>query len=154
VRRLHLWHPDATPVGPASPYGVHTHSGKASSHVLVGALHHHLYAFRPEEDGQWLESSRDGRRHATLTDHVQGTTAAGMTHTFPAHHPHGVGKPPGFSVSLFEQREEGRAAPFTTWQRLGVAAEPLLDAGPVDVRTVRREALALVEEALYAVTGR
>lgn len=150
VRRLHVWHPETNPVGESSLYGVHTHSGTASSHVLVGALTHHLYAFRPDPDGAWLEANTDGKRHARLTAHVQGDTVAGVTHTFPAHHPHGVSKPPGFAISLFEQREEGRAQPFTTWQRLDVPEEALVESAPVDPRMVLREARAVMEEACFA----
>lgn len=149
VRRLHLWHPETTPVGETSIYGVHTHSGLASSHVLVGTLQHHLYAFEPAEDGAWREASRDGTAYAQLTAHLQGPTIAGTTHTFPAHQAHGVSKPPGYAISLFEQREEPRTKPFTTWQRLDGPEEGLLEHAPIDPVRVLREARVLVEEALY-----
>lgn len=152
-RRLHVWHPETTPVGETSQYGVHTHSGTATSHVLVGTLHHHLYAFVADEDGVWLESSRRGSRHATLRAHVQGPTDAGVLHVLPANHPHGVSKPPGFAISLFEQLEEGRAEPFTTWRHLEGPQEELVTRAPVDPKRALREARAVVEEALYAVAS-
>ncbi len=152
-RRLHIWHPLATPVGEASPYGVHTHTGTAASHVLVGTLHHHLYDFEPDADGIWQRAALgvpEGR--ATLRGHLQAPTVAGQTHTLPAHQPHGVSKPPGFAMSLFEQLDEpknpGHAAEFTTWQRTDVPAEPLLKTGPVPLAAVQREALLVVDAAI------
>lgn len=150
-RRLHLWHPETTPVGETSIYGVHTHSGDAASHVLVGTLDHHLYAFMQDANGDWREASRDSERRATLSAHLQGPTTAGTSHTFPAHQAHGVSKPPGFAISLFEQREEPRTRPFTTWQRLDGPAEALVERAPIEPRRVLREARGLIEEALYAV---
>lgn len=151
VRRLHIWHPETTPVGETSPYGVHTHSGTAKSHVLTGTLHHHLYDFSADEAGVWLESSKAGQRRATLQAHIQGPTTAGTTHTLPANHPHGVSKPPGFAISLFEQLEEGRSQPFTTWQRTDAPAEVLVDRAPVDPQRVLVEARLKIEEALFLV---
>jgi hypothetical protein len=150
-RRLHLWHPEATPVGETSPYGVHTHSGTATSHVLAGTLHHHLYAFREEEDGNWRQASRAGETRAVLRDHVEGATDEGMLHTLPGNQAHGVSKPPGFAISLFEQLEEGRRDPFTTWQRLDAPAEALVTRAPVDLKRVLKEARGLIEEAIYVV---
>jgi hypothetical protein len=150
-RRLHVWHPDAEPVGDASPYGVHTHSGLARSHVLAGTLHHHLYAFSPDPDGIWLRRPGGGAALERLDAHVWAPTRAGTTHTLPADRPHGVSKPPGFAVSLFEQAGDGAGQPFTTWQRIDVAAESLLHVGPVDAGDVLREARAVVESALAQV---
>lgn len=151
-RRLHLWHPAATPVGEASPYGVHTHSGTAKSHVLAGALQHHLYEFEEDPVGVWQRAALgvpEGR--ATLVGHIQAPTLAGMTHTLPANHPHGVTKPPGLAVSLFEQIGEEKSQPFTTWQRTDVPAEVLVREPPVPVQTVQREALAVLDQAVLAL---
>lgn len=149
-RRLHLWHPEAVPVGESSLYGVHTHSGTAHSHVLVGTLQHHLYDFVADENGVWKECSKAGQRMAALRTHVQAPTVSGVTHTLPANQAHGVSKPPGWAISLFEQREEGRSQPFTTWQRTDIAEEELLSVGPVPRSAVLAEARALVEDALVA----
>lgn len=151
VRRLHLWHPETTPVGETSIYGVHTHSGMASSHVLVGTLEHHLYAFEADEAGPWRERSRECDRSTRLTAHLKGPTTSGMTHSFPAHQAHGVSKPPGFAISLFEQREEPRTRPFTTWQRLDGPEESLIEAAPIDPKRVLKEARGLIEVTLYRV---
>ncbi len=148
-RRLHIWHPEATPVGEASPYGVHTHSGVAQSHVLAGTLFHHLYAFEPDAEGVWHEAPTDGGRRATLLSHLQAATKAGVTHTLPANQAHGVSKPPGFAISLFEQEDGPTVQPFTTWQRTDVAAEELVLRPPVPVSQVWREATAVLEQALY-----
>ncbi|MBW3584103.1 MAG: hypothetical protein KY455_13510 [Euryarchaeota archaeon] len=150
-RRLHVWHPEATPVGETSVYGVHTHSGQATSHVLVGTLHHHLYDFVVAEDGVWLEASPAGKTQATLRTHLQGPTTAGVLHVLPADQAHGVTKPPGFAISLFEQLEEGRPKAFTTWRHLQGPQEELVLRPPVDPKRALREARAVVEEALYAV---
>lgn len=149
-RRLHLWHPQGVPVGEASLYGVHTHSGEAQSHVLAGTLHHHLYDFEAEPDGIWRERLNGAERMATLRAHVWGPTATGVTHTLPAEHAHGVSKPPGWAISLFEQHEEGRGQRFTTWQRTDVDEEELVGVGPVPRGQVLEEARALIEEALFA----
>ena len=157
-RRLHLWHPDAMPVGEASPYGVHTHTGTARSHVVAGTLQHHLYAFAPDGDGAWQQAELgEPRGRARLVAHLEAPTHAGMTHVLPAHQPHGVSRPPGrvaWAVSLFEQLDplpgEAPATQFTTWQRLDVAAEPLVLQPPVPVRAVAAAALAIVDEALHA----
>ncbi len=148
-RRLHIWHPAGTPVGEASPYGVHTHSGVARSHVLSGTLFHHLYAFEPDVDGVWKEAPTEGGRMATLLGHLQAPTTAGVTHTLPANQPHGVSKPPGFAISLFEQEDGPTTQPFTTWQRTDVAAEELVLRPPVPVSQVWREATMVLEQALY-----
>jgi len=148
-RRLHLWHPDAEPVGERSPYGVHTHTGRARSHVLVGTLHHHLYAFAADEDGAWQRAALgvpEGR--AAMLAHVQAPTPAATTHELPADHPHGVTKPPGWAVSLFEQMESPGGSAFTTWRRLGGEPEEPDLRGPVPPGEVLREARALVEQAL------
>jgi hypothetical protein len=150
-RRLHLWHPEAVPVGETSLYGVHTHSGAAHSHVLVGALQHHLYDFVDDADGVWKRCARADTRMTTLRAHLQAPTSAGVTHTLPAHQAHGVSKPPGWAISLFEQREEGRQAPFTTWQRTDAPDEELQAVGPVPRSQVLGEARGLVEEALARV---
>lgn len=153
VRRLHVWHPETTPVSELSIYGVHTHSGTAKSHVVAGTLTHHLYSFRPDEDGIWRECAKGATRMASLVAHVEGPTHQGTTHTLPPNHPHGVSKPPGFAVSLFEQVEPGpgeHGAPFTTWQRTDVPAEALVLRPPVAVQRVREEALAVLERALFA----
>ena len=141
-RRLHLWHPDAVPVGEASPYGVHTHSGPARSHVLVGSLFHHLYRFEADVGGVW-QRARLGEPEgmATLCEHVCATTETGQTHVFPANHAHGVSKPDGWSISLFSQLDGPTTQAFTTWQRTDVPAEPLLRAPPVPVGVVQAEAL-------------
>lgn len=152
-RRLHVWHPSGTPVGEASPYGVHTHTGTARSHVLAGSLQHHLYDFVADGEGVWQERSEAGTRRTRLQAHVRGVTRAGMVHTLPAHQAHSVGKGADFAVSLFEQVEEGRARPFTTWQRVDVPAEALVRQAPADLDQVLRDARAVVEQALYAVTG-
>lgn len=151
-RRLHLWHPEATPVGEASPYGVHTHSGTARSHVLAGTLQHHLYHFEPDGDGAWQRAALGvPEGPAALVAHAEAPTHAGVTHTLPAHQPHGVGKRPAvFAVSLFEQVDEAGGPPFTTWQRTDVPAEALVTRPPVDVGRVRVEALAVLERALFA----
>lgn len=148
-RRLHVWHPVAKPVGEASAYGVHTHSGTARSHVLVGALHHHLYAFEADPDGAWQRAVLgvpEGR--ATRVGHVQATTEAGVTHTLPANRPHGVTKPDGFAISLFEQLDGPTEQPFTTWQRTDVSEEPLVRQAPVPLRQVAFEALSLLEQTV------
>lgn len=148
-RRLHVWHPQAKPVGEASPYGVHTHSGPARSHVVVGTLHHHLYQFQADPEGLWQRAclgTPEGR--ATLLAHAQAATQAGTTHSLPKDHPHGVTKPPGLAISVFEQLDGPTDQPFTTWQRTDVPAEELVRRGPVDVETVRREALGAVERRL------
>lgn len=147
-RRLHIWHPAGRPVGPFSPYGVHTHTGDAQSHVLVGSLQHHLYRFDADPDGIWRECAPGHERMATLRAHAEAETPAGMTHRFPAHHAHGVGAN-GFSISLFEQAGGDKAAPFTTWQRSDGPAEPLVRTPPVAVAQVQQEALLAVEQALY-----
>lgn len=145
-RRLHLWHPQAKPVGEASPYGVHTHSGEARSHVLVGSLFHHLYAFRADGDGVWYEDPTD--RQASLVAHVWEETRAGMTHSLPKDHPHGVTKPDGWAISLFEQRDGPAEMPFTTWRRTDVPAEELVRRGPVPLDAVLREARLLIDQAI------
>ncbi|MGB1696839.1 MAG: hypothetical protein ACPHK8_00395 [Thermoplasmatota archaeon] len=145
-RRLHLWHPEATPVGEASPYGVHTHSGPARSHVLYGSLYHHLYQFEADAAGVWQRAclgEPEGR--ATLLDHVFAETRTGQTHSFPANHAHGVTKPDGWSISLFSQLDGPTTQEFTTWQRTDVSAEPLLRKGPVPVTEVARDALLCLE---------
>lgn len=149
-RRLHVWHPEARPLGAASPYGVHTHTGTGRSHVLAGSLQHHLYEFAPDDEGAWKQCSKDGERQARLLGHLQAPTLAGMTHTLPAHQPHGVATRGEFAISLFEQSEASRALPFTTWQRTDVEAEEVDLVGPVAARRVVQEALAVVEEALFA----
>ncbi len=149
-RRLHIWHPSGTPVGEASPYGVHTHSGVAQSHVLAGTLHHHLYAFEADEEGIWDRAALgvpEGR--ATLTGHVWAPTDAGATHTLPANQPHGVSKPPGFAISLFEQLDGPTEQPFTTWQRTDVPAEELVLKAPAPLAQVLHEATQLLEQALF-----
>lgn len=141
-RRLHLWHPAAKPVGEASPYGVHTHSGPAKSHVLCGSLYHHLYQFKVDDDGVWQRAclgEPDGR--ASLQDHVWGETNTGQTHAFPANHAHGVTKPDGWSISLFSQLDGPTTQEFTTWQRTDVPPEPLVRKGPVHLDQVARDAL-------------
>lgn len=147
-RRLHVWHPQARPVGEASPYGVHTHSGTARSHVLVGALHHHLYAFA-HDNGAWRRAEL-GRPTgpARLVAHVQATTPAGTTHTLPADQPHSVTKAPGLAMSLFEQVTPGSGHPFTTWQRTDIKPERLDLSGPVDAATALRDAKRSVEVQL------
>jgi hypothetical protein len=152
-RRLHLWHPEARPVGIASPYGVHTHSGTAQSHVLLGALHHHLYSFAEDADGAWRMANPKEQGKARLLEHAWGETIGGQTHVLPANQPHGVTKPPGFAVSLFEQLDGEVAQPFTTWQCLEMDPEELEKEGPVSVGEARREAMAMVEETLYGVGG-
>ncbi len=147
-RRLHIWHPEADPVGEASPYGVHTHSGPGTSHVLLGALEHHLYFFE-EGPGPWRHVSTAGTQDMALASHVQATTRAGTTHAFPANQPHGVTKPAGWAVSLFEQGPgDGE---FMTWQRQDVPAQPLDRRGPVPIAQVQQEARRLVDQALAAV---
>jgi hypothetical protein len=148
-RRLHLWHPEAIPVGEASPYGVHTHSGDAASHVLVGALEHHLHQFVPDADGAWTEQPTDGGRRASRTAHVQASTVSGMTHRLPADQPHGVSKNGAWAISLFEQKDARGTLPFTTWQRNDVPAEELVRTPPIPLDRARREALMLLERALY-----
>lgn len=151
-RRLHVWHPLARPVGESSPYGVHTHSGTARSHVVVGALHHHLFEFAPDPDGKWQEATLgDPIGRSRLVGRVQATTSAGMVHTLPPDTPHAVTKPEGLAVSLFEQVGKKEARPFTTWQRLDVPAEALLRQGPVPVGQVREEALMALDVALHRV---
>lgn len=153
-RRLHLWHPEATPVGEASPYGVHTHSGPARSHVLVGSLYHHLYQFEADEAGVWERAclgEPEGR--ATLRDHQLAETKAGETHTFPANHAHGVTKPEGWSISLFSQLDGPTTQEFTTWQRTDVPPQPLRRKGPVELETVRREALLQLSGAHASLQG-
>lgn len=148
-RRLHVWHPAARPVGPASPYGIHTHSGMARSHVVVGTIHHHLYDFVADADGVW-QRARLGTPEgpASLSAHVWGPTTQGMTHTFPKDQPHGVTKPDGWAVSLFEQLDGPTEQPFTTWQRTDVPAEELERTGPVPAKTVLQEARSVVDQAL------
>ncbi len=151
VRRLHLWHPKAKPVGPASPYGVHTHTGTAYSHVLVGALHHHLYEFRPDAEGTWLRTPLGGQPgRETLVAHAQATTTQAMLHTLPAHQPHSVSKSPGLAISLFEQDEEPAGQPFTTWQQQDIAAEQLVRRAPIPLDQVLTQMRAAIEQALYA----
>ncbi len=148
-RRLHIWHPSATPVGPASPYGVHTHTGTGVSHVLVGALHHHLYAFEPMPGGTWRKQPDDVL--CTLVAHVQETTVAGETHMFGAHQPHGVSKPPGLAISLFEQLEDPdvrAVAPFTTWQDESLPEEALVRTPPAPLALVQQDALAALDQAV------
>ncbi len=140
-RRMHIWHPSGTPVGPASPYGVHSHTGDALSHVLAGAVHHHLYAFRDDPEGAW-QVEPDGHR-ASLVAHSTETTTAGMWHSFPADHAHGVTKDPEvMAVSLFAQRDEKGTRPFTTWQRIDLPAEELVRRSPAPLDKVRRDAIA------------
>lgn len=146
-RRLHVWHPEAKPVGEASPYGVHTHSGLAISHVLVGTLHHHLYAFGPGEGWQRAALGTPEGTEALL-EHTMAPTHEGTMHTLPKDQPHGVTKPPGLAISLFEQRDGPTEQVFTTWQRTDVPAEPLLRRGPVPVANVRNEALLALEDLL------
>ncbi len=157
VRRLHVWHPEAKPVGPASPYGVHTHTETAFSHVIAGALDHHLYGFQTDQ-GPWIETPLGGTpRPAALLWHSQATTTAGTTHTLPAHQPHSVSKPPGppgFAISLFEQIDGPKEAPFTTWQRTDTPPEPLVRTPPVDVRIVQAQALAILENHVPANRAR
>ncbi len=145
-RRLHLWHPLAKPVGEASPYGVHTHSGPARSHVLVGSLFHHLYAFQEDPEGIWQESPTD--RRCRLLAHVWEETRAGSTHDLPKDHPHGVSKPDGWAISLFEQLDGPAEQPFTTWQRSDVPAEELVRRGPVPIDDVWREARLRIDQAI------
>ncbi len=153
VRRLHLWHPNAKPVGPASPYGVHTHTGTAYSHVLIGALHHYLYEFCEDPDGVWLRTALGGQaRRETLTAHAQATTTQAMLHTLPAHQPHSVSKPPGLAISLFEQVEQPAGEPFTTWQRQDMPAEELVRKPPVPLAQVLAEMRLAVEQTLYATS--
>lgn len=149
-RRLHIWHPDAKPVGEASAYGVHTHTGPAESHVLVGSLRHHLYDFAAG-DGAWdCRPLGADARSARLVAHVSAVTRHGTTHALPAHQPHGVSKDAPFAISLFEQRDDAtdRATPFTTWRRTDVPAEELVRTPPVPVATVLQEARAALDEAL------
>ncbi len=149
-RRLHIWHPSGTPVGEASPYGVHTHSGTARSHVLAGTLFHHVYDFEADPDGAWDRAALgDPEGRATLVAHEQAATGAGVTHTLPANQPHGVSKPPGFAISLFEQLDGPTEQPFTTWQRNNVPAEPLVLKAPVPLAQVLREATLVLEQALF-----
>ncbi|MGB0652468.1 MAG: hypothetical protein ACPGQL_04645, partial [Thermoplasmatota archaeon] len=147
-RRLHLWHPAGEPVGPASPYGVHTHSGTARSHVLAGRLTHHLYAFEADPEGLWQRAclgKPEGR--ATLLAHLQEDTTSGTTHTLPKDQPHGVTKPDdAFAVSLFEQRGGEKAQEFTTWQRTDVPAQPPVRRGPVPLARVQAEGLAVLDQ--------
>ncbi len=143
-RRLHIWHPAGKPVGPASPYGVHSHTGDAVSHVLVGAVEHHLYSFRDDPDGVWAVEP-DGRR-ASLMAHASKQTRAGMWHAFPADHAHGVTKEPAeFAVSLFEQVAGTSQRPFTTWQRVDGEPEQLVRRAPVDLESVRRQAIEALQ---------
>lgn len=142
-RRLHIWHPSGTPVGEASPYGVHTHSGPARSHVLVGSLFHHLYQFKPDSEGVWERAclgKPEGR--AALVDHVWAETLSEQTHSFPANHAHGVTKPPGLAVSLFSQLDGPTVQEFTTWQRTDVSAEELVKKGPTPLAQVQFDALS------------
>lgn len=151
-RRLHVWHPSGTPVGEASPYGVHTHSGQARSHVLTGTLHHHLYAFEADAEGIWQRAclgEPEGR--ATLLAHAWRPTEAGMTHTLPKDTPHGVTKPDGLAVSLFAQEDGPTEQPFTTWQRMDVPAEELVRQAPAPLETVRREAWSAIEARLHTL---
>ncbi len=145
-RRLHIWHPAGVPVGPASAYGVHTHSGPANSHVLVGSLFHHLYAFAPASDGIWLRCPGDDRWD--LVAHAKETTEAGTTHSLPKDHPHGVSKRDGWAISLFEQLDGPTDMPFTTWRRTDVPEEPLVRQGPEPADAVRRDALMAIDRAL------
>jgi hypothetical protein len=157
-RRLHVWHPLARPVGEASPYGVHTHSGRARSHVLVGALRHHLYEFAPDADGAWRRArlTRPAGR-ARLVAHASATTGAGTTHTLPPDQPHGVTRPAAagarcaWAVSLFEQIEDGGGRPFTTWQRTDAPAEPIHASGPADPADVLRASRVEVEQVLASL---
>lgn len=154
-RRLHLWHPGAKPVGEASAYGVHTHSGTARSHVLVGALHHHLYAFEADPEGIWKRAALGvPEGQATLVGHVQATTRVGMTHTLPADHPHGVTKPDGWAISLFEQLDGPARQPFTTWQRTDVPEESLVRKTPVAMGKVAFEALRMLDTVRTSTSRR
>lgn len=143
-RRLHVWHPSGEPVGEASPYGVHTHSGPARSHVLLGRLCHHLYAFE-EADGPWRRTLDGQTSPAALTGHVSAFTATGMTHDLPKDRPHGVTRPGGLAISLFEQRDGPVDQPFTTWQRTDLAPQGLVRRPPTPVDQVRCEALAALD---------
>jgi hypothetical protein len=147
-RRLHIWHPSATPVGESSPYGVHTHSGPAKSHVLIGSLYHHLYKFSPDDNGIWQRAclgAPEGR--ATLVDHVWAESTACQTHSFPANHAHGVTKPDGIAVSLFAQLDGPTEQEFTTWQRTDVPAEELVQKGPIPLTQVQFEALQALSQS-------
>jgi hypothetical protein len=150
-RRLHIWHPEA-PSPPPSPYGVHTHSGMARSNVLLGSLHHHLYAFAPDANGPWRVANPGMEGRARLVAHAWAATQAGTAHTLPADHPHGVTKPPGLAVSLFEQVDNGGGQPFTTWQRQDVSAQELQKRGPVPVASAQQLALLALQERLVTAT--
>ncbi len=151
-RRLHVWHPDGRPVGEASPYGVHTHSGPARSHVLLGALEHHLYAFEEDPQGVWQRACLGrGEGNASLVGHTQATTRAGTTHSLPANQPHGVTKGDGLALSLFEQLDGPKAQEFTTWQRTDVPAEELVRRGPVPPSQAALEALVALDSVLVQV---
>lgn len=145
-RRLHVWHPAAEPVGETSAYGVHTHSGPARSHVVAGALQHHLYAFDEDLEGMWhtqvvgAESWR-----SSLRLHLHGATRAGEVHELAAQQPHGVTTPHGWAVSLFEQLDTPGPSRFTTWRRTDLPETPLVRTPPVPVRDVQRQALAFLD---------
>jgi hypothetical protein len=146
-RRLHVWHPEAKPVGESSPYGVHTHSGTARSHVLVGTLRHHLYEFDADPAGNWQRAALSvPEGNARLTHHIHDHTTAGTTHTLPKDQAHGVTKEPGsFAISLFEQRGGEKEQDFTTWQRMDLKAEELLRAGPLPVIDIQKLALQAID---------
>lgn len=148
-RRLHVWHPGAEPVGETSAYGVHTHSGEAHSHVLVGALEHHLYDFDRDDDGAWHTEIVGGPKWTSrLRGHVHAPTQAGTTHILPAQQPHGVTTPHGFAISLFEQRDTVGPSDFTTWRRTDRPETPLVRAPPVPVAQVQMEALLTLDQVV------
>ena len=145
-RRLHVWHPEAEPVGETSAYGVHTHSGEAHSHVLGGTLEHHLYQFREDPAGIWHTAVVDGPSWtSTLQGHLHASTRAGTTHVLPAQQPHGVSTPHGFAISLFEQIDTPGPSEFTTWRRTDLPETPLVRTPPVPVAQVQQEALLALD---------
>lgn len=145
-RRLHVWHPAAEPVGESSAYGVHTHSGEAHSHVLVGALEHHLYDFARDADGIWRTAVVEGDQwRSTLKGHFHAPTRAGTTHILLAQQPHGVTTPHGFAISLFEQLDTPGPSEFTTWRRTDLPETPLVRTPPVPVGQVQHEALVALD---------
>jgi hypothetical protein len=145
-RRMHVWHPDAIPVGETSAYGVHTHSGEAHSHVLIGALEHHLYEFEKDDSGIWHTAVVDGPEwRSTLRVHMQAPTPAGTTHILSAQQPHGVTTPHGFAISLFEQLDTPGPSDFTTWRRTDLPETPLVRTPPIPIRHVQREALLALD---------
>lgn len=148
-RRLHVWHPAAEPVGETSVYGIHTHSGTAHSHVLAGALEHHLYDFAEDPDGIWATGIVEGRQwRSALLGHVSAPTRAGATHTLPAQQPHSVSTPHGWAISLFEQVDTPPPSQFTTWRRTDLPETPLVRTPPVPVRQVQQEALLFLDGLL------